>query len=158
MTSQPEQPFGGIEFPALEQSRPAMDPYAPVDYPASYPPPAGYPGYPTGYPPPYQCYYQGYPVDPYRFTAFPEPVGTNGKAIGALVASLVGLLFCGLPSIAGIVLGVIAMRETRRTGQDGYGMALAGTVIGSLIAAMWSVFFLMWLLGMILALNASTYS
>jgi hypothetical protein len=156
MTSQPEQPFGGIEYPPLEQSRPPVDPYAPVDYPASYPPVPtpiypGYSAYPAAYPPPYP----GYPVDPYRITA---PAGTNGKAIGSLVASLVGLLFCGLPSIAGIVLGVIAMRETRRTGQDGYGMALAGTVIGGLIAAMWLVFFLMWLLGMILALNAPTYS
>jgi len=157
MTSQPEQPFGGIEHPSLEQYRPPVDPYAPVDYPApypsypGYPPPPVNPGYPTNYPPPYP----GYPVDPYDPYRIAAPAGTNGKAIGSLVTSLVGLLFCGLPSIAAIVLGVIAMRETRRTGQDGYGMALAGTIIGGLVAAMWSVFFLMWLLGMMLALNAS---
>jgi Domain of unknown function (DUF4190) len=156
MTSQPEQPFGGMEYPSLEQSRPPVDPYAAVEYPAFYPAPSPpvHPGYPTAYPPPYP----GYPVDPYDPYRITAPAGTNGKAIGSLVASLVGLLFCGLPSIAGIVLGVIAMRETRRTGQDGYGMALAGTVIGGLVAAMWSVFFLMWLVGFILALNARVYS
>lgn len=33
----------------------------------------------------------------------------------------------------GIILGIIAMTETRRTGQDGYGIALAGTIIGALV-------------------------
>lgn len=162
MTSQPEQPFGEVEYPSLEQSPPSADPYAPVDYPASYPqpvagyPPAypAYPGYPTGYPPPYQ----GYSVDPYDPYRMTKPPGTNGMAIGSLIASLVGLLFCGLPSIAGIILGVIAMRETKRTGQEGHGMALAGTIIGGFVAAVWMVFLLMWLLGVIVALNARTYS
>ena len=75
-----------------------------------------------------------------------------------MVASLVGLMFCGLPSIAGVILGVIAMRETKRTGQDGHGMALAGTIVGGIVAAVWLVFLLTWLLGVILALNSSTYS
>ncbi len=34
--------------------------------------------------------------------------------------------------IVGFILGVIAMRETKRTGQEGYGVALAGTIIGGL--------------------------
>lgn len=107
------------------------DPYAPVDYPAWY------------------------PADPYRITA---PPGTSAKAVAALVTSLIGLSCCGLPSIAGMVLGVIAMRETKRSGQDGYGMALAGTIIGGLVTALWMVFLLMWLLGMILALSTARSS
>ena len=55
-----------------------------------------------------------------------KPPGTNGKAIAALVTALAGLMFCGLPSIAGLILGIIAMRECRRTGQDGYGLASGG--------------------------------
>ena len=62
-----------------------------------------------------------------------KPPGTNGKAIAALVTSLAGLLFCGLPSVVGLILGVVAMRETKRTGQEGYGLALAGTIIGALV-------------------------
>ena len=83
--------------------------------------------------------YPGYqPYDPYRPG---KPLGTNGKAIAALVTALAGLVFCGLPSIAGLILGIIAMRECRRTGQDGYGLALAGTIIGGLITALFVLYF-----------------
>jgi hypothetical protein len=102
----------------------------PVDYPADVglPPPV-YPGA-TGYP--------GYaPYPP------PKPPGTNGKAIAALVTSLLGLVCCGLPSIAGLVLGVIGMRETKRTGQDGYAIALTGAVIGGLAVAGWVLYLLL---------------
>ena len=147
MTSEPEPPSRGVEYPSLENS-PRPDPFAPVDYPpdAGLPPPvypyqgvpghpgvAGYPGYPGGYP------YRGDPYDPYRPM---KPPGVNGKAIAALITSLLGLLCCGLPSIAGVNLGVIAMGETRRTGQDGYGIALAGAIIGGLVVTIW-VFYLL---------------
>jgi Domain of unknown function (DUF4190) len=131
---------------------PPADPYGPVDYPANYPPmpppvyPSPYPTpYPSPYPPPtgypYPPAYPGYaadPYDPYRPT---KPPGTNGKAIAALVTSLAGLLFCGLPSIAGIILGIVAMRETKRTGQDGFGLAVAGVAIGSVIVALIVLYF-----------------
>jgi hypothetical protein len=106
------------------------DPEQPVDYPADVglPPPV-YPGAP------------GYP----GYAAYPpvKPPGTNGKAIAALVTSLLGLVCCGLPSIAGLVLGVIGMRETKRTGQDGYAIALTGAVIGGLAVAGWVVYLLL---------------
>ncbi len=141
MSTPPEQPFRGAEFPPLERSAAQPDPYAPVDYPTGYPtlpPPvnpqaAGYPQ--AGYPPAYPGYQ---PYDPYRPG---KPLGTNGKAIASLVTALAGLVFCGLPSIAGFILGIIAMRECRRTGQDGYGLALAGTIIGGLITALVVLYF-----------------
>jgi len=137
----PSQPFGGTEYPSLEDSAPQPDPNPPVDYPpdAGLPPPvypprypgaAGYPGYPLYYP-------GGY--DPYRPT---KPPGTNGTAIAALVTSLAGLLCCGLPSIVGLVLGLVGMRETKRTGQDGYAIALIGTIIGGLAVAGWVIYLL----------------
>jgi hypothetical protein len=104
------------------------DPNPPIDYPAD----AGLP--PPVYPPPYPGY-AGY--DPYRPV---KPPGTSGKAIGSLVTSLVGLLCCGLPSIVGLVLGVVAMRETKRTGQDGFAIALAGAIIGGLAVAGWVLY------------------
>jgi hypothetical protein len=138
----PSQPFGGTEYPSLKDSAPQPDPNPPVDYPTDaglpppvYPPPypgaAGYPGYPLYYP-------GGY--DPYRPT---KPPGTNGKAIAALVTSLAGLLCCGLPSIVGLVLGVVGMRETKRTGQDGYAIALIGAIIGGLAVAGWVIYLLL---------------
>jgi hypothetical protein len=141
MGTPPEQPFRGAEFPPSEQPAPQPDPYAPVDYPTGYPtlPPPVYPqaaGYPpAGYPPAYPGYQ---PYDPYRPG---KPLGTNGKAIASLVTALAGLVFCGLPSIAGLILGIIAMRECRRTGQDGYGLALAGTIVGGLITALVVLYF-----------------
>jgi hypothetical protein len=131
-TSDPEQPA---------DAAPQPDPNAPVDYPTDgglpppvYPPPhpgaTGYPGYPGHYP--------GY--DPYRPI---KPPGTNGKAIAALVTALAGLFCCGLPSIVGLILGVIGMRETKRTGQDGYAIALIGAIIGGLVVAGWVLYLLL---------------
>ena len=132
----PHEPYRGAEYPPLEQSAPQQDPYAPVDYPSGYPqlPPPVYPQ-DGGYPPPYPGYL---PYDPYGQG---RPLGTNGKAIASLVAALAGLVFCGLPSIAGLILGIIAMRECKRTGQDGYGLALAGTIVGALVTALVVLYF-----------------
>jgi hypothetical protein len=137
----PAQPYGGTEYPSLENSRPP-DQAPTFDYPADaglpppiYPPPypAAHPGYPAG-----PGYYPGY--DPYRPV---KPPGTNGKAIAALVTSLVGLLCCGLPSLVGLILGVVAMRETKRTGQEGYAIALVGAIIGGLVVAGWVLYLLL---------------
>lgn len=144
-TSGPEQPSGGTEYPSLENSARQPDPYPPLDYPPDaglpppvYPPPypgaAGYPGYPVA-----PGYYPG-GYDPYRPT---KPPGTNGKAIAALVTSLVGLLCCGLPSIVGLILGIVGMRETKRTGQEGYAIALIATIIGGLALAGWVMYLLL---------------
>jgi hypothetical protein len=50
-------------------------------------------------------------------------------AIFSLVASVVGLL-CGVGSIIGIGLGVIAINQIKKTRQGGYGLAVAGIVVG----------------------------
>ncbi|KUI45860.1 hypothetical protein AU198_10465 [Mycobacterium sp. GA-1199] len=111
--------------------------------PLSTPPPPGYPPYPasvnpySGYHPPV-----GYGYDPYRPM---KPPGTNGMAIGALVSSLVGVFCCGVTCIVGVILGVMAMRETKRTGQDGYGIALAGTIIGGLAVAGFLIYILLYM-------------
>jgi hypothetical protein len=145
MTSDPNDPNRAFEYPSLEQSGPGVDPSAPIDYPptnpSGYPRPPGYPPPVPGFPPPYQPYGTE-PYDPYQPG---HPHGTNGQAIGALVAGIVGipLCFCGIPSIIAIVLGILAMNETKRTGQDGRGMALAGVIIGviglALSVLMWIV-------------------
>ena len=131
--SDPEKPaqrFGG-EYPSLENSR-QPDPYAPVDYPADAgfpppiyaPPPPGLPGRRT----------RVLPRRTTRIGRYRTP-GTNGKAIASLVTSIAGVACCGPLVIVGFILGVIAMRETKRTGQEGYGVALAGTIIGGLALA-----------------------
>lgn len=163
----PDESPHGREHPPLENSPPPVDPYAPMDYPTdtgiptpsyppqpgfippgypppSYPPPPGYPqmGHPPpGMPPP------GYPPQfpggyPYAYDPYGQapPPGTNGKAIASLVTSLAGLLLCGVPSIVGMILGVIAMRETKQTGQEGHGLALAGVILGAVAVAGWLLY------------------
>jgi Domain of unknown function (DUF4190) len=120
MTNPPEQPYRGES--------------APVDYPTDYPglPPPPPPAYPVGYP--------GYaPYDPYRQGT---PLGTNGWAIAGFIVSLVSLVFCGVTSIIGLILGIIAMRDTKRTGQDGFGLALAAVIIGAIPIVLWLVYWL----------------
>ena len=71
------------------------------------------------------------PYDPYRPV---KPPGTNGKAIAALVCALAGLVFCGLARrSSGSSSASSRCAKRRRTGQDGYGLALAGTIIGGLV-------------------------
>ena len=144
----PQQPLpGGYEAPPIEQA-PLFPPPPPYGggYPApGYPPPPppGYPAAGPAYPPPY-------PPPPEYGAPYPggygPPMtpagGTNPLAIFSLVASCVGLL-CGFGSIIGIVLGVIAMNQIKKTGQQGRGLAVAGVAVGAIslvISVIWMAF------------------
>jgi uncharacterized protein DUF4190 len=144
----PVDPRSPVNYPGYSQGYrpPPVEPQSPVGYPESAP---GYPPSPPGFypPPPYQAgppgypSYSGYPgypeypdpYDPYR--PIPTP-GTNGLAIGSLVASIGGfpLLFAcyaGVAAwIAGIVLGIIALNQIKQTRQEGRGLAIAGIAVG----------------------------
>lgn len=129
--TEPDQPVPG---PA--------DPWQSVPHDAAPPPQPGpggpgYPGY--GYPPPgmQPYYYQGY-----------QPRRTNGMAIAALVCGICGFIYL-IPAILGIVFGIIAVRQTKRDGTDGRGMAIAGIITG----ACWIA-----LLGLIILIAVSSTS
>jgi Domain of unknown function (DUF4190) len=79
------------------------------------------------YQPPPRAYGQGpgYPA----YGGYPAGARTNGLAIASLVCSLGGLVTC-ISAPVGIVLGHIARRQIRETGEDGAGLATAGLVIG----------------------------
>jgi hypothetical protein len=57
---------------------------------------------------------------------------TNVIAIFALVASI-------LFAPAGIVLGLFAHRQIKRTGERGQGLATAGVAIGGILVALWLI-------------------
>jgi len=82
------------------------------------PPPPGYG--PPGYGPP-----PGYPPFAYR-----RP--TNTTAILALV-----FIFVFAP--VSLVLGLVARRQIRETGEEGDGMALAGIIVGGISVALFVV-------------------
>lgn len=119
-----------MEYPPLEST--AAQQNTPLDYPAD-------PGLP---PPvyPHPGYHPGFGYDPYRPMT---PPGTNGMAIASLVVAVASFVFCaGFISIASLILGVLAMRETKRTGQDGRGLALAGVIVSVIPLVLWALYLL----------------
>jgi hypothetical protein len=66
---------------------------------------------------------------PYGYLPVPPATQNDGKAVGSLVASLLGL-FCGIGSVVGVVLGHLSRGEAKRQGREPSGLALAGLIIG----------------------------
>ncbi|SEG83468.1 protein of unknown function [Nonomuraea solani] len=109
-------------------------------------PPSGG-GYAYGQQPPSYGYAQpGYGYGPPQ-----PPRSTNGMAVASLVCGIIGLVFCGVTSIPGVILGHIALNKIKRTGEEGSGMAVGGLVTSYITVAIW---LLCWLIfgGMLLSL------
>ncbi|MGZ8807018.1 MAG: DUF4190 domain-containing protein [Mycobacterium sp.] len=128
--SAPGYPPGGFPPPVDQSGYPPPPPYntPPPGFgppsPGFGPPPPGY-GPPPGFGPP-----PGYPAPGYAAYG-PPTEKTNAMAIGSLVASVVGVC-CGIGSIVGIVLGIVAMNQIKQSGEKGHGLAIAGIVVGVL--------------------------
>ena len=70
-------------------------------------------------------------TDPWGVAAPPAPTKTPGAAIGGLIASLVGIVVCGVVLCpVGVALGFAARSTIRRTGAPGDGLAIAAIVVG----------------------------
>lgn len=109
--------------------------------PASPPPPA-YGSYPSAPPAGAQPY--GAPA----YTPYPAPPKTNTLAIVSLIASLAGIFIVPLiGSIAGVITGHISLGQIKRNGENGRGLALAGTIVGwvGTAFAVLGIIFFIWL-------------
>jgi hypothetical protein len=73
----------------------------------------------------------------------PPSRGTNGFAIAALIFGIIG------GALLGFIFGFIALSQTKRTGQNGRGMAIAGIVLSGL----WTIGFVLLI---VLAVASST--
>ncbi|MFF4686047.1 DUF4190 domain-containing protein [Streptomyces sp. NPDC001307] len=82
--------------------------------------------YPQGVPP-YRPWAQGY-------SPFNRPAPVNGLAIASLV---LGAL-CFLPGV-GLVLGLVALRQIRRRGERGTGLAVGGAVLSAIGLVLWAL-------------------
>ena len=126
------------QYPTSEPSGYPSAPQYPQQQPPQQPPPYQQPSQPQYQQQPYQqSPAQPYPQQPnygypsgYQPYGGPVAQGTNGLAIGALVASLLGFCTCAVGSIVGIILGVLALNQLKERPQDGRGMALAGIWVG----------------------------
>ncbi|MEV0683739.1 DUF4190 domain-containing protein [Nocardia sp. NPDC050378] len=137
------------QYPTTPPSQPSSYPSNPQQSAPQYPQqqPPSQPQYPNYQQPaapqyPQQPQYGGYPAagayNPYG--GYPQPQGTNGLAIGALVSSLIGLCSCGVGSIVGIILGVMAINQIKERGGEGKGMAQAGIWIGAISLVLWLLY------------------
>jgi prepilin-type processing-associated H-X9-DG protein len=61
------------------------------------------------------------------------PVKTSGLAIASLVLGILGVLSCGSTALVGLILGIVAMNQVRKTNgsMGGGGVALAGTIVSA---------------------------
>ncbi|HEX4814337.1 MAG TPA: DUF4190 domain-containing protein [Nonomuraea sp.] len=94
------------------------------------PPSGGHGGQPSG----------GYgpnPYGPHPYGPFQPRRSTNGMAVASLVLGIIGLAFCGITSIPGVILGHIALNRIKRTGEDGHGMAVGGLVTSYVTVVIW---------------------
>ncbi|WNI17511.1 DUF4190 domain-containing protein [Actinacidiphila sp. ITFR-21] len=112
----PAPPYGG------PPGYPRQGPYGsqPPFYGQGPGTPPGYPGGPYGAPGPY-----GYPAPQQGW--YVERT-TNGLAIASLITALTCI------PLLGLVLGVIGLRQIKRRGERGTGLAVAGIVISGLVA------------------------
>src|ERR1700733_15143232 len=104
--------------------------------PGSYQPASPFPGQaPGGYqPPPVPGYWS-----PPQAAGFVPVTRTNGLAIASLVLGILWLFWLG--SLAGLILGLVALKQIKNRNQGGRGIAIAGVVLSVL-----------WLLGLVIAI------
>jgi hypothetical protein len=86
---------------------------------------------------------QPYGAHPYG-AGYGAPQRTNPLAIVSLVCSLAGLVTC-ISAPVGIVLGHIAKRQIRQTGEQGAGLATAGLWAGYIITGLGLLFVAFWI-------------
>lgn len=116
----PAQP--GAAQPAAYPPPAYGTPPQPPQYAAPQPPQYGQPQYP-------QAAY-GAPQQPYG--AYATGPKTNVLAVISMIASIAGAIWI-LPfvgSLAGAIMGHIALKQIATTGEKGRGMALAGVIVG----------------------------
>lgn len=131
------------------QPAPPVPPTADASYPPAppYAPPAaqGQPAYGQQYAAAPSYGQQPYGQPGYGYAAAPVRP-TNTLAIISLIASIVGwTLIPFLASIAGIITGHISLRQLKTSGENGRGLAMAGTIVGWVGAGFWLLLGLIWL-------------
>ncbi len=143
---QPQQPYGQPHDPTTPYSQ---DPYA---APASgapssgqpYPPPPTYGDASKGQPQYGQQPFSGQPNGGQPYPPQYAPTGTNTMAILALV-------FAFVFAPAAIVLGHIAKKQIRQTGEQGEGLATAGLWLGYIFTGLYVAFCALWLIVVVAA-------
>ncbi|MEV4010315.1 DUF4190 domain-containing protein [Nonomuraea angiospora] len=153
-----QPPSGGGYGQGGYGEQPPSYPQEPLGYGQQPPSAGGYGQQPPSYG--QQAYGQqgyGYGVPPQ------QPRSTNGMAVASLVLGIIGLIFCGLTSIPGVILGHIALNRIKKTGEEGSGMAVGGLVTSYITVVIWVLCWLIFgglilsMIGLSAAATSSSY-
>jgi len=79
----------------------------------------------------------GYPAPAY------QPAGTNGLAVASMILGILGFVTCGLTSVLAVIFGHVSLGQIKRTGEQGYGMALTGVILGWILTGLWLLYWIM---------------
>jgi hypothetical protein len=122
-------PPGGPPPPPNDPNDPQGQPYGQQPY--------GQPPYGQQQPPYGQ---QPYGQSPYGQSPYGQPKGVGAdNAVGALIASIAGLLCCGPVAIAGFVMGNNAKKEAQQTGRPLDGTMNAAYIVAIVALALWAL-------------------
>ena len=99
---------------------------------------------------------QGYHYDQTgTANAYQSAASTDPFAIVAFVLSLAGIILSwftlGVPSIIGLIFGILAMSRCKKEEKGGYGMALASVIIAAIILA---IYFILMAIGLAMISSA----
>ncbi|MEV4274291.1 DUF4190 domain-containing protein [Actinoplanes xinjiangensis] len=148
----PSDPYRPLDpYQAVQPPPPDPTPSYPPPYTPTSPSPSSGSGYP---PPPYgggPAYGPPPAKSPFGSPGYGAPYGpqnTSALAIASLVCSIAGVVTC-ISAPVGVVLGHLAKRQIRETGEGGEGLATAGlwvgyilTVIGVITALFYAAIFI----------------
>lgn len=78
---------------------------------------------------------------PQRPEGAPPPLATpqtNSLAVASLVLGIIGPFLCGVGSVVGFVLGLVALDQIKKSEgwQTGRGSAVAGVILGGIVTAL----------------------
>lgn len=90
------------------------------------------------------------PAPAYDQSYAPAP-RTNVLAIVALILGI-------LVPIGGIITGHIALSQIKKTGEAGHGLALAGTILGYVLTALYIIGIVIWIAFVAFLFNSGDYS
>jgi hypothetical protein len=107
-----QPPSGQWSDPYQPPPPPAYPPASPT-YPAYQAPPTAQYGVPPGYGP----------------APYPVARPTNGMALASMIVALAGII-SGIGFPIGAILGHIALKQVRETGEQGESYAKAGIIVG----------------------------
>lgn len=146
----PQDPFAAppASNPYAQPTSPAPSSVPPAAQPYGHNPPTT----PYGQPPvsssPYNQPYGQPQQQPYGYQTSPPQ---NSMALTAMILALVGIA-TAITAPIGAILGHVAMKQIRETGESGEGMAKTGIIVGWIITGIYAlccVGYLVFIVGMI---------